>query len=228
MVNSKLNCDGPMDPSCWTRRMPPKPTMAPLTTKAINRGVNTSMPMAPAANSSSRVATASRPVLLDLKKTATTTATVAPTNAHVLPSKRGTPLRFCAPPVRSLRFSATCRTMNRNASVIMVAARPEVRAATKPSNTDTAMAAPRPMSVATNGLSSMSGMPHGAFGISTPLRAAGTASSAMVYAPTLAMPKWPNDSTPVLPMNTWKPMTMIMLMSRSVINRSRAELPPDA
>ena len=84
----------------------------------------------------------------------------------------------------------------------VVAARPDVRAATKPSSTDTATAAPRPISVAANGLSSMSGMPHGAFGINTPLRAAGTASNAIVYAPTLAMPKWPNDSTPVLPMNT--------------------------
>ena len=64
--------------------------------------------------------------------------------------------------------------------MIIVAAKPLVRATTTPSTTATTAAAPMPMNVATAIEISTSWIPQGALGSSTALRSAGIASSAAV------------------------------------------------
>ena len=117
----------------------------------------------------------------------------------------GTPLRFWAPPVRCLRFSATCRTIDKNTSVIIVAARPDMRAATRPSRVATTMPSRARRATAASGSTRSRGSPTGHWGSAPTCGRPARKQGHGVLAAMLAMPRWPNDNTPVLPMKTWKP-----------------------
>ncbi len=178
--NSKLNWVGFTVPSDWLRMAPPRPTSPALTTRAANRVTRRSIPMAPAASSSSRPAWAKRPMGEWRKAAAATTAVATASRIHVRLSSRGTLEMLPAPLVRSIQFSATASVTNRKARVIMVAASPLVRAITRPRRAPMTTAAATPSRVATSTLISTFWMPQGALGSSTALRVAGTASRAQV------------------------------------------------
>ena len=224
-ATSSVYCFGFVLPTAWTRSAPASPTTATLITQAVQRGQNRSIPMAPAAISSSRVATANRPDLVSRNTVATRMAASAATQSQVLVSILGTPESPPAPRVSSVQFFTTWSTTKSTASVIIVAARPPARATATPTMAPTAVATMTPTIVPPTAPSSTSPSPNGRSGRLVALLAAGIVTRAAPYAAIWAKARWPNDKMPVDPMNTCSPMTMTRLTSSSWISRSRAVSP---
>ena len=146
--------------------------MAMLTTHAVQPGQKRSMPIAGAAISSSRVATAKRPARVSPEPVGDEQrGERGEPQPRVRAVSGGTPDSPPAPRVSSCQFFTTWSTTNSTASVIIVAASPPARATATPTSAPSSDGDERPRRPSPpNGPSSTSPSPNGRSGSARRLR----------------------------------------------------------
>ena len=190
-------------------REPAAPIIAALRIHAPYRLRTTFVPTDAADSESSRVARSRSPGPDSLYSRPTSMNTTAPAVATPRVVRTGMPARPSEPRVNVVAFWRNVCTTTSSASVAMaivdsvirITPPPKMAATTAATSADSAIAGTSPRFVVAS--------EDGRSGSCADLRISGTVTSAVVYAPMPMNATWPNETMPLLPMNSWIDTTSI-------------------